>query len=588
MTLSGGYGNANSEGDLDGMVPLFGSAQGDVYTDVEGQIGADKSWFGSMGVGGRQALNDNLLLGAYGFIDRTQTISSFGNNNNKWVVFNPGIEAMTPTWDARINGYFPVGPNERVVSGDFFGDQVGISKYVTFQGHNQFDGLYDEVQGIGTGTDADVGYTFKPFRNLRVHGGGYYFSMPNTTNIKGVETGVEMPVNDYTSIAVDDTYDNVEKNTAMISLKLTLGNIHKTQTGPVTERLLDPIHRHLGTLYTSSSIPSASKFTFSGRKGILERDNIWFFTGNGGNNFDSSLGTQNCTAEHPCNGSSFTQSNMNIINGITPNTNFYFNPGNYSLGSSTNISGDGAEFQLNNGQSMYGRTIDYKLPASSPNYPIFYGSISPQGNNTLDSFEMLNNNNPTFPAITINNANYITMNNLFIGQLAPNVGYSIPISIQSSQNILLENSTINAFATQRASIVFVYGISNNGGVVTISKNVFNIKANGQRNSTAIGIQNVGGQITANNNTFNVEANLRAGNSSAYGTENNSGTMELNNNTFNVLANGGRTHVYGIQGSNITGNNNVFNLTALNISDIISGADLLSGNNNMFTCNGVTC
>src|SRR4051812_23801156 len=54
VSLSGGYGNANSEGNLDGMFPLVGNNQGDIYTDVEGQMGSDRNWYGSIGLGGRQ------------------------------------------------------------------------------------------------------------------------------------------------------------------------------------------------------------------------------------------------------------------------------------------------------------------------------------------------------------------------------------------------------------------------------------------------------------------------------------------------------------------------------------------------------
>jgi hypothetical protein len=595
VTLSGGYGNANSEGDLDGMVPLFGSAQGDVYTDVEGQSGADKSWFGSIGLGGRQAFNDNFILGAYGFVDRTQTVSPFGNDANKWIVFNPGIEAMTPTWDARINGYFPVGPNERVVSGDFFGDQVGKAKYVTFQGHQQFDGLYDEVQGIGTGTDADVGYTFKPFRDLRIHGGGYYFQMPNTTNMKGGEAGAEMPVNDYVSLAVDDSYDNIQKNSTMLSLKLTLGNIHKTEIGPVTERLLDPIHRHLGTLYTSSSIPSVSKMTFSGRKGVFERGNIWFFSQNGDSDFNSSLGDSNCTAEHPCNGSSFNQTNANAINNIAPGANFYFNPGNYSLNSLSTNAIPSSSFQLYKGQSMYGRTIDYKLPASqSTGDPIFYGSIVPQGNNLLDSFEMLNNNGSANVAIDIkNNANNITMNNLQIGELNSQYGYSFPISVNNSQNVLLENSTINAFTFGNSNInqTIAFGISNNSGsVTTLDNNIFNVKAIGGQFADADGLfQNSTATLIADKNIFNVMASNGVDGVHVAGIYGGNGVIFSENNIFNITANGGiSSAVQGIFNAlaTTTLNNNTFNVGMgeaqfNNEAGILYSGGTLTANGNKF-------
>src|SRR5437867_524708 len=69
LNLYGGTGDT-SYGRADVLAPLFGSTNAIVYTDINGQIGEEDSWLGSLGLGARDALNNDLMLGGYVFADR--------------------------------------------------------------------------------------------------------------------------------------------------------------------------------------------------------------------------------------------------------------------------------------------------------------------------------------------------------------------------------------------------------------------------------------------------------------------------------------------------------------------------------------
>ena len=80
---------------------------------------------------------------------------------------------MTNDWDLHINGYIPT--KREKSEGIFFGNQLGITDFVRFSGHQEFDNLFEKVEEVGAGFDAEVGYTIPGKRRYRLFGGGYFF-----------------------------------------------------------------------------------------------------------------------------------------------------------------------------------------------------------------------------------------------------------------------------------------------------------------------------------------------------------------------------------------------------------------------------
>jgi hypothetical protein len=610
-----------TNGRLDAMIPLFGSSDGMVYTDLQGQYGSDKSFSESLGLGVRQALNNNLLLGVYGFIDRLQTVDE-ANFASKWTVFNPGIEFMTNNWDGRINGYFPIGPDTRTVSQQtLFGDQLnGVPFVETFQGHTQDDDLFlvSTLNEIPKGVDADVGYTFLNMNRVRVHGGGYYFSYPQTSNMTGAEAGVEIPVNKYIALEFNDSYDNLLHNTALVSVRFTLGGITKSNIHPtIQDRMLDPIQRHLGTLSSNSGVPERSFVNPVLLGNRMERNNIWYFNANSGATFNSAAGSDNCTFEHPCIGTDFNQANIQTINGISSNADFFFTPGTYNFSN---------RLSLYMGQSMFGRNGDYSLPASpASGFPTFIGGLDPQGNNTLDSFALINGSSNESNGVFIQNtaSARVQMNNLQVS------GFDYAIKLENATNVTLQKSTIDAlvvglFADNHSSVVAddenvfyvqsanssiggvaaddasqvtfndnkvyvnsysgpgeAFGIfASSGASVNASHNIFGInlsppsplKPIPQGNSLdSYGILNTGGTVNAESNQYTVNANNPASGLAIGTWTANGGTTTLTNNTFNInavaITGGNSVGIVNSNNSTTTATSNEFNLTSGSNSNI---------------------
>src|SRR5262249_17253292 len=156
---------------------------------------------------------------------------------------------MTNAWDVTVNGYIPINTQRRF-AGQAFGDQIGIAQYVYFEGHTEYDSLFQRYEVIGPGTDAEVGYTFVHQRRIRPYVGAYTYFPSHLKTIVGVEGGVEVPLRPWLSLLFRDSYDNLNRNTAMLGLRVRFGGIDKAGEATLHDRLLDEIPRHLGTLHT--------------------------------------------------------------------------------------------------------------------------------------------------------------------------------------------------------------------------------------------------------------------------------------------------------------------------------------------------
>jgi hypothetical protein len=493
------------------------------------------------------------------------------------------------------------------------------------------------------GVDGDIGYTFTRLHYLRLHAGGYYFRYQHHLSTQGAEGGIELPFNKYFTLEFKDSYDNTFHNTALVSLRFTWGGLDKSaQTPDVDERILDPLRRHTSALSGINQIPVRARMEnilINHGKPVPEQHNIWFFNAASGDTFDATKGVGNCTFEHPCIGTSFTQTNVDTINQLSPNTVFYFTPGTYSLNPR-------APFDLLVGQSMFGRNSDFSQPAlvmrtaaiSSDSIATFVGELDPLGNNTLQSFALIHDANSTIPGpaigIHVQNANNVAMSNLQIGQF----DYDNPVKLDNANHISLQNSALKAAATgiyadnhsQNVQVgdntiqvaspnngglmgVLVDGASNvnltnnliivtnniapaqavgvlafNGSQVVANNNTLNISGN---SFNIVGFANSGSTLTAEANTVNTISTNASGGIAIGVVTNNNGQTTLTNNTFTGVTtsvNGGTTAgIINDTGSTTTMNGNDFILITGANSTIVgifnNGA--VNGSNNIFQAPG---
>lgn len=366
LLLGLSYGtNAFGEGDV--MAPIWGTSEQFLHGDVKVKYGDDRAWLASVGLGVRKIYQCNAILGGYLFVDYNRT----SDNNSSFTILNPGIEYITNVWDGHLNGYFPISHDKDVLN-VFTGSQLGIPNSVFFSGHTQYDTAFNFIENVGPGTDVEFGYTFNHFEYLnrvRAFVGGYYFSPQYTSNIHGVEAGFEMPISHLWTFEVRDSYDNINKNTFLLTMRLSLGGVTQCTTPNIHDRILDRIPRHLGNLSNGDGIPSQKRLV-RGNRVVL--NNIWFFNPD---TADGPLILQNGTYENPFFG--LTQQRIDQINALAPGANFYLNSGTYLNPA------QGLAFSFRNGQNVYGRTNNFAQLAQGNDRPLLNDSIFLEGNNNI-------------------------------------------------------------------------------------------------------------------------------------------------------------------------------------------------------------
>ncbi|MGE3919808.1 MAG: inverse autotransporter beta domain-containing protein [Gammaproteobacteria bacterium] len=473
-------GNAGDFAMLDGdlMFPIIGNSQRIIYVDTKGKIGQEKSWLGSFGGGFRQIVTQKIL-GAYLFFDRSSTF-----NQSLFSVINPGIEAITNRWDIHLNGYFPLKSEQ--TKGLFFAEQVGVSSFVVFSGHNEFDHILECFEEVGNGIDMEVGKTWLKLSNLRTYLGGYYYSLKELNAIKGIQTGVQYPLNQNLMLGFNYSYDNVQKNVVSVSLRLSFGYPARSRIPDIHERMLDPIVRHLGTLNTGSGIPSEKGFRDTTLlEEQLVNDKIWFFSPTG-SPFNPVAGFNNCTYENPCNIPSFNQNNVNDINNLQANAVLFFAPATYPI---INMFGPVNRITLNDGQSMFGRTSDFLSPAPTANRPLFIGGFDLTGNNilsdlnfsgmgTIETIGIQSVNADDLSLINLNVSDYVGPDGVNPGDAG---GDAIGILMSDGQNIQILNVIVSDIIGGRGA----NGLNGVGGA----------DANADGGGSIVAVAGIGGQGT---------------------------------------------------------------------------------------------
>ena len=522
-------GGSATVGHADLMLSLEGDEQHNLYFDPQAAYGSDEQWYADLGLGYRWIENDAAILGWYVFASRTHVENQAGF----WIA-NPGVEVLGSRWDARINGYIPVAGRS---------DEIGVfqfnqSRQVVFSGHTRrIVTTYvtgDETQQIGNGVDAKVGY--QVFRDvpLKAYLGGYFFNIPNADNVRGGAAGLEYWFDRNVKAFVNYTYDNLQYNTVVGGLAVSFGGVDEPRADPsLSERLTDPVERYLANLGHGSGIPSDTELTNlqTGRRSVLsnqsinnlpdgdsseiETSSVAFFSQTGKpNNGGVGLSMANCTFENPCGPTDFTQTGVNTLNTLLPNTVMFFNGGTYPA---TNGS---SALSLNNGQGVFGMNANYSASASGVARPQFNGAFLLAGNNTLDSLILNNSLGASTIAIGSNGGRNLVINNSNIGSVATpyaeamnlvNASASLTASniniasqaslgsgiFLSGSSLVVQSSNISLVNASSTSPV---GISlTNNSLLTLADTSLNVTNTGS-SANAIAIQVQGNSTAVINNT----------------------------------------------------------------------------------------
>ena len=535
LSVDANAGGSATVGQADLLLSLKGDEQRNLYLDPQAAYGSDEQWYTDLGLGYRWIQNDAAILGGYVFASRSQVAHQSGF----WIA-NPGVEALGSRWDARINGYIPIGGRS---------DELGMFKFVqssqlVFSGHREslvrtyLSG--NETQQIGDGVDAKVGY--QVFRNvpLKAYLGGYFFNIPNADNVRGGAAGVEYWFDQHVKAFVNYTYDNLQYNTVVGGLAVSFGGVDEARADPsLSERLTDPVERYLANLGHGSGIPSETLLTNlrtsrgsvlnnrgTGSGGeeseseLLDSDVAYFSQTGTPNNGGVGLSLANCTFENPCGPTDFSQTGVNTLNSLLPNTLMFFNGGTYNALDATGSN----PITLNSGQGVNARTADYSQAATGSGRSRFKGAFILNTNNTLANIILL----PTAATasgtgVTDNNGTNDFIRGSQIGNI--NNLYNVGVVISTNQ-LTITNSVIfgnnRGIRADNGSVLFIQGsqintVSPSGGTTGISasnSNIIlndtqiNVTAPGSASGNVIGINALSGStVTINGSNTAITSSL---------------------------------------------------------------------------------
>ncbi len=521
-----GFAGEHQLGQAEAILPIYGNQNALFYFDAQGKTTFSSDWLASFGLGARRIINDQRILGAYMFLD-----SNTSTTNNQYWFVNPGVESLGQIWDFRANAYIPISTQQKYIGTDF-ADNFNNDDYIQFHGHTQWDAILQEYESTGSGVDAEIGRTVPKLPGLRVYFGGYHATSENMSAMNGVSARLEYPLTAHLGLSLRDSYDNLQHNSVLLGLNLTLGGVDKSphdQYQAIQNRLLDPIERHLATQAQATGEPiNTRQQVFA--SSVVEKDNIWFFQPIGGSSFQDA---SSCTAENPC--SDFDQNTIDGINQIAAQSpNFYFQPGQYS--SLTLTSDQTATPLILSDDELFGRSVDYRRPQQSAE---FMGAMTLRNADSLNAIILYND--PAYSqktALILDPDSTVVLDQVKIGENNNTQGYVNGIEMTDSTLYVRDNSQINAFSnTSRPAI----GIDAGGqtAAIYLDKSQINVHSGGKNNNVnAIGIN---ARASANNNIqlmnssikvdANAVGNLKAGEVSATGI-----AMLGNNNTVQLAGN----------------------------------------------------
>ena len=567
------FSAAGSSGDLgifggDVMLPLYNNSNGFVYGDAMGDYSTDATYLMSPGVGYRGVVN-NQIFGAYAFTDYEKT--SLGEYF--WVL-SPGVEWISPQWDAHVNLYFPTSKRQED-GGVVFADTLENYEYVDLppNTHDQYDMQQQPYAVIGNGVDAEIGYSFAGKDNLksRVYLGSYYYQPPgDTLNILGETLGYQQALTKNLSFSLSNSYDEVNHYAMNVGLTLTFGGNSNEYSTNVQDRLLDPVERHIGIIDTGAG--TYDQQTTENRGMALQYDNIYSMSPNGS-------GTQDGTNGNPM---TLSQTNLNTINEESPDgARIYLQGGSnvvYDIG--VGSVDDGAGLVAYNGQDFYGRTPDYKAPASYDERPLinvedeYEGFILNGGENTFSDLYIYASGSSDDNTSGIDATNggagneVLTINNTTITGFASGV-YALN-SGTGNFTINATNSQFNDNGVDEIGGLGAYGmeVSNSGSgnmVINTTESQFNNNSSDLESAAGLYMTNSGsGELTlnatssqfSNNSTTATSANaygVYAGNSGAGKLTINADQSNFDSNTAGVNS----WEAYGLYVSNDAGSGDAF-------------------------------
>lgn len=180
------WDKAASNGNLRLWSPLIQNPDWIVHTTIGGGFFETDGLQGSAGIGFRHVIGD-AILGVYGFTDVTFT----ENGNTFWRV-SPGIELLGLNYEARLNGYIPIGEDQHLV-----GNSVSVGGGGGMSGLLEYETNFLGIDGeIGFRLPVEIGE--EKLHDFWLYGGANYYDHENTEELYGADARFEWRINKLT------------------------------------------------------------------------------------------------------------------------------------------------------------------------------------------------------------------------------------------------------------------------------------------------------------------------------------------------------------------------------------------------------
>lgn len=517
IDAGGKIGTKRDIGEVDIFLPLAQDGTRLLFADLRGILDDQHQREGNFGLGYREMLDNGWNLGGYGFFDRRR--SGTGHYFSQATL---GLEALGADFDARINGYVPLGTREYEVPGSTSVDLSGSSIRMS----NSYERAYH-------GGDAELGWRLPLLdaegdTELRLYGGGYWFDAANSDAVAGPRLRLEWRLYDLLdelpgsrlTLSGEIQHDKPRGTQEFLGFKLRLPlqpDPAARRLTPQERRMMDPVIRDVDIVTQQAKVSESVK---------MDGTTIGSVTQLSGTDLQAKLNAA-------------TPGSLLLLNGeAIVSAPVTLNSGQVLRGGGTTITLTGASS---------GKVFAYTIPGSNG---IIKGAVAGDAvvkmaaNSTLRDVRVENTSTDSNAwAISATNVTGATLQNVTMVSAAGG------LKLSNSNNFTMTGSRITAAQDSAINVSGGTGLDLNGNTLT------------QNGASGIGIaaSNAAGNIRGNTITTNgngnglEDTNINA--RPAHGLSiSNGGSLTVSGNTITTngtQANG--IHVTGSAGIQISGN-----------------------------------
>lgn len=464
VDAGGKIGTKRDIGEVDIFLPLAQDGTRLLFADLRGILDDQHQREGNFGLGYREMLDNGWNLGGYGFYDRRR--SGTGHYFSQATL---GLEALGADFDARINGYLPLGTREYEVPGSTSIDLTGSSIRMS----NSYERAYH-------GGDAELGWRLPLLdaegdTELRLYGGGYWFDAANSDAVAGPRLRLEWRLYDLLdelpgsrlTLSGEIQHDQPRGTQEFLGFKLRLPlqpDPAARRLTPQERRMMDPVIRDVDIVTQQAKVSESVK---------MDGTTIGSVTQLSGTDLQAKLNAA-------------TPGSLLLLNGeAIVSAPVTLNSGQVLRGGGTTITLTGASS---------GKVFAYTIPGSTGSIKGAVAGdavVKMAANSTLRDVRVENTSTDSNAwAISASNVSGATLQNVTMASAAGG------LKLNNSNNFTLSSSRITAAQGSAISVSGGTGLDLNGNTLT------------QNGASGIGItaSNAAGSIRGNTVTTNGNGN----------------------------------------------------------------------------------